>query len=209
MSLKLAAAVLASLVVGSCPAWACGGTTVILADNFQTVDPAWIPLFGATLAISGGSAQLTVPAGKQGGAFYGSMFIDSGDYCIDMVGPAVADQTTVAGGILFGMGSDENYFEFAAVEVGVGIIVRTLNGKVSDVVQATASSALQTGGNAVNTLEVIFKGASGTASINGNQFATFNIPQGLVNTQIGFFALNETTGPITYKFSNVRITAVP
>src|ERR1700692_204875 len=101
MAVKLAGAVLAA-TMGTCgPALGGMGPSHIFADSFQTVDPAWGPLFGATQAISGGQFRITVAPGKEGGSFYGSLFIDSGDYCVDITSPAVANTKTVIGGLVF------------------------------------------------------------------------------------------------------------
>jgi hypothetical protein len=211
MLLRFVTAVLAVAAVTSSPALACMGPTVIFADNFQSADPAWGSMFGSAMSISSGQAQLTVPAtksGAAGAAFYGGMFVDSGDYCIDVVGPAVADPTTALGGIIFGMGDSEDFYLFAADQAGRAEVLQDNNGKALFPVQLRATPLLKQG-TVTNTLRVVWKGTSVMTYINGQPFAAFNLPEAFINSKIGLFADSGTSASVTYKFSNLKITSVP
>jgi hypothetical protein len=203
MSLKLATAVLVAVAVTSGPAFACMGPTVIFQDSFQTVDPAWAPIFAGTFAVSAGKMQLTAPSEQYAGVNYGNKFVDSGDYCVDMVSP---DPTT-AGGIVFGY-TDGGWYQF---EVGdnqqAAVLNVTSEGQLLPV-SWRAAPALKTGANVTNTLRVTWKGTSASTYINGQLFATFNIPA-FQGTKIGLIIDNGASAPVTYQFSNLKVTNVP
>ncbi len=211
MALKLVTALLAAAVVTSSPALACLGPTVIFADDFHAADPAWGPMFDAKLVISGGQAQVAVPTEKNGalgGAFYGGMFVDSGDYCVDIAGPSVADPTAVLGGVIFGLADTEEFYLFAADQAGHAEVLWDHGGKPLFPVQMRAAPALKQG-NATNTLRVVWRGANVVTYINGQPFAAFDLPEAFINCKIGLFAENGTSATITYKFGNLKVTNVP
>jgi hypothetical protein len=208
MSLKLATAKLATAVfvavaVTSAPAFACMGPTVIFQDSFQTLDPAWASIFDGTIAASGGQAQVTVPAGEIGGAYYGNKFVDSGDFCVDMV----SSDPTTAGGIVFGFTSD-GWYQFEAGDNQQAAVTQiTDEGQLSPV-SWRAAPALKTGANVTNTLRVTWKGTSASTYINGQPFVTFNIPA-FQGSKIGLIIDNGGSVPMTYNFSNLKVTNVP
>lgn len=207
MSLRLALAVLVAMAVYSRPALACMGPAVIFADNFKTQDPAWT--YNPTeFSIAGGQAKLTVPAGGDTRALYEGMFIDSGDYCIDVLSPAVASPSEAFAGIIFGE-SGGNYYAFVAQENGQAAILEEQNEKWLTPVTFRAAPALKTGSGVTNSLRVTWKGGSVSAYINGQLFVTFNLPTAFQNTKIGLYAENETATPISYAFSNLKVTNVP
>ena len=211
MSLKVATAALVAMAVTSGPALACMGPTVIFQDTFQTADPAWSALNTPT-AISGGHAQVTAPTnGEYSDLRYEGMFMTTGDYCVNMLSPTVQDPTTALAGIMFGA-SGSGFYVFLVEEDGQAEISLSENGGWLNPVSMRAAPALKTGGNVTNTLRVTFKGNSASAYINGQPFITFNIPQAFQNTMIGFYAENDAASgspPITYTFSNLKVTNVP
>ena len=126
---KLAAAMLAAMVVTSAPAYACMGPTLLYSDNFQSIDPAWTAT-GATFSISNGHAVLTALPGQFGLAFYGGKIIDSGDYCVDVTNPQVADPSNAGAGIMFGMSASGDCYAFVATEDGQAAVLQLQNGTV-------------------------------------------------------------------------------
>jgi hypothetical protein len=236
MALRLAvAAVLATAALASSPALACMGPTVLLAENFQTNDPAWVvpidpglptnpPLNpGSNVTISAGYAALTPPVAVLGVAEYGGDIFPSADVCVDILSPAVADPSQAAGGIMFGFKlpytqiSGYAFYVFAIEEDGQAAVMQyqyLVHGAHSwtALVPWQAAPTLKPGGNATNTLRVTYKGTSGTAYINNEQFASFTLPA-FTNTTIGFFCegvagVNPTTGA-TWQFTNLKVTNVP
>ena len=209
MPLRLATAVLLAVAVTSGPAFACKGPTLIFADNFQSADPAW----HGELAVSGGHANVAAIPNQFAGAFYGGEFIDSGDYCVNMVGPTLQDQTAIRGGMVFGFTDVENFYAFLAEEDGKATVIRKLNGQPPlSPVAMRAAPALKTGANVTNTLRITWDGTSASAYINDQPFITFNLPQALQNTMIGLDVENDTasgSSPIAYTFSNLKVTNVP
>jgi hypothetical protein len=209
MSLKLATAVLVAVAVTAGPAFACKGPTVIFADPFQTEDPAWSLVGAGPLTISGGHAQLSSPAGEYTLADYQGMFIDTGDACVDMVGPTVADPSTASAGIVFGLSDGGDFYAFVVEEDGQAAVLRLQNGAWLTPVSWRASPAIKTGGGVTNTARVTWKGTSVSTFINDQPFVTFNIPQAFQNTTFGLMAQNAAPAATTYQFSNLKVTNVP
>jgi hypothetical protein len=205
MSLKLASAVLVAAAVTSGPAFACKGPTTLYADSFKTLDPAWA---GTDLAVSNGSAHLTVQSDYSSWSWYAGSFIDSGDYCIDMVAPKLPDPSGGDGGIIFGM-TNGDFYAFMLRADGQAAVNRWLNGAWLTPVSIRPAPGVKTAPNATNTLRVTFKGNSASAYVNDQLFITFNIPQPFQNSLIGLIAEDDVSGPITYQFSNLKITNVP
>jgi len=155
MSLRLATAVLMAVAVTSGPVFACKGSTTIFQDNFQTADPAW----HGELAVADGHANVTaspvilggvLAGGTFGGAFYGGKIIDSGDACVDMVGPvgqAVKDPSTVTAGIMFGFTDMENYYVFLARGDGKAAVMQALSIGALTPVAYQPAPALKAGAN--------------------------------------------------------------
>jgi len=210
MNFKFAASIVAAMAIGSSPAFACKGPTTLLADNFQTVDPAWG--LGDGLAISGGKATVTINAGGTLNYMnYEGQFFDTADVCVDMVGPSVSDQTTALGGIMFGL-TNSGYYLFLVEEDGKAEIARNQNGGWLTPVTMRAAPSLKTGANVTNTLRITYKGNSASAYINDTLFITFNLPQAFQNTQIALYGENDAQSgapAINYTFSNLNITNIP
>jgi len=225
MPLKLATALLVAAAVTSSPALACMGSTVLLADNFQ--DPGWgappslvpqglsaLTPVPTVLTISGGFAQLTPLPGDFAYANYGGKFFDNADVCVDVLSPTVADPTQAAAGIMFGLNDQLSFYVFAVEEDGQAAVLQyqSLTGAWLYPVPWGAAPMLKKGGNATNTLRVTWSGTSGTAYINGQQFATFTIPA-FKGTTFGIWcegdpSINPTVGA-TYQFTNLKLTNVP
>ena len=208
-SVRVITGAMVAMVLAAAPALACKGAQTVLADNFQTADSSWGPMFGANLIISDGQAQLTVPPGKIGGALYGGILVDSGDYCIDMIAPSVADPNTVLGGIIFGLGDLEDYYAFVAVAGGQAGVLHQQSSRVTLTVPMNTAPSLQVGANATNTIRVTWTGAAVSTYINGQLFAQLQMPQGFFDSKIGLYVDNATTAPVTYTFKNLNVTNGP
>jgi hypothetical protein len=230
VSLRLAtAAMLALAAAFAGPALACKGSTTILQDNFQTADANW----HGTVSIAGGHAAVTSTPfydGQNfvtttfGGAFYGGKHIDSGDMCVDMVGPQVSDPTTASAGIVFGFLDSLSFWVFFAREDGQAAVFHLLpfedSGGAHAVLTPIAyqpSAVLKSGAGVTNTLRVTWSGKTGATYINDQPFWPFAIPQPFQNTFVGLYVAPAFPGtysaqesvPVTYQFSNLKITSVP
>lgn len=224
MWLRLAGGALLALALSASPALACMGPTVILADNFS--DPAWTlflqgtPDVQGTLAIADNAAQMTPLPGDFTYADWENSYLDSADFCVDVLSPTVADPTQAAAGIVFGINDLFNFYVFAVQEDGQAAVLHWAKNNAipgpgawtDPLVPWRTAASLKTGGNVTNTLRVTWKGASGTADINGAEFATFTLPS-FKNTTLGIWCEgdpgeNPTTGA-TYQFTNDKITNVP
>jgi hypothetical protein len=223
---RLAIAAVLTLAVSAGPALACKGSTVILQDNFQSAEPDW----HGTVSTGGGHATVTSTpfydgnnfvSATFGGAFYGGKHIDSGDACVDMVAPPVADPTTAAAGIMFGFTDIFSYWIFYAREDGEAAIFHVLPFEENGGGEATLtpvtfqpSSALKRGAGVTNTLRVSWNGKVGATYINDQPFWTFAIPQPFKNTFVGFHVgpgfsstySPQAAVPMSYQFSNLKIT---
>lgn len=216
MSLRLATALLVAMVVASSRAFACGGATLL---SFQTGDPSWeVDQQGTeevqgTLSISGGFALLTPLPGDFTFADYQGNFFDSADACVDVLSPTVADPSQAAAGIMFGE-TEDDFYVFAAEEDGQAAVLQYQNDTNVWLypVPWRAAPALKKGANVTNSLRVTWKGTTGTAYINGQQFATFTIPA-FDGTVFGLWCEGDPdVNPIigaTYRFSNLTLNNVP
>jgi len=212
MSLRLAMVFLAAMAVTSTPAFACKGSTVIFQDNFQTADPAW----HGELAVADGHANVTASPTTFGGAFYGGKIIDSGDACVDMVGPNVADPSTAAAGIMFGFTDVNSYYLFMAREDGQAAVIQFLPAGDHEAtltpVAYQVAPALKPGANVTNTLRVTWSGTRASTYINDQLFFAFDI-QALQNTMIGLYVgpdfAPDTSASVTYQFNNLKVTNAP
>lgn len=227
--MRLATAIMFLLAAGSSPALACKGSTVILQDTFQTVDPNW----HGTVSVAGGQAAVTstpfydrqnLTNATFGGAFYGGKHIDSGDACVDLVGPQVSDPRNASAGILFGFVDTLSYWAFFAREDGQAAVFEYLPFVDSGGGHATLtpiafqpSGALKSGAGVTNTLRVTWNGGTGATYINDQPFWQFPIHQPFQNTFVGLivgagfpttYSATDSV-PMTYQFSNFKITTVP
>jgi hypothetical protein len=205
MALRYVTALLMTLAATT-SAFACQGSTTILADNFQTASPAW----HGQLSVSGGRLNLTASGGVYAVAFYGTKMTDSGDACVQMIGPPnLKNPNSARAGIVFGFTDLANYFIFTAFEVGGATIDAFHNGGFLELMNPTPTAALRKGGNTVNTLRVTWKGTSVSTYINNTPFMTLNLHYPVQNGFIGFFADNDESTPTTYQFGNLDVTSVP
>jgi hypothetical protein len=227
--LRLFTAAIFLLAASAGPALACKGSTVILQDNFQTADPNW----HGTVSIAGGQATVTQTPfydGQNlvqetfGGAFYGGKHIDSGDACVDFVGPQVSNPTNASAGIVFGFVDTLSYWVFYAREDGQAALLNVLPFADSGGVQARLtpiayqpSAALKRGAGVTNTLRVTWSGNTGATYINDQPFWPFAIAQPFQNTFVGLHVgigfpstySAQDSVPMSYQFSNLKITSVP
>lgn len=229
MSLRLGTASMFFLAVTIAPAMACKGPTTIFQDDFKTANTDW----HGTMAVVNGHAEVTATPfydggtfvnSTFGGAFYGGKHIDSGDACVDMVGPQVSDPTTAAAGIMFGFTDIFSRWVFFAREDGQAALFHVLpffdtGGAEAQLIpiayQPTAT--LKRGGGVTNTLRVTWNGTGGATFINDQPFWAFKIPQPLHNTFVGLYVgpgfpmtyVPSESVPMTYQFSNLKITTVP
>ena len=228
MSLRLGTASMFFLAVTIAPAMACKGPTTIFQDDFKTANTDW----HGTMAVVNGHAEVTATPfydggtfvnSTFGGAFYGGKHIDSGDACVDMVGPQVADPTMAAAGIMFGFTDIDSFWVFFAREDGQAAVFHLLPFEQNGGAEATLipiayqpSAALKHGGSVTNTLRVSWNGKNGATYINDQPFWPFAIPHPFQNTFVGFYVgpgfpptySPQTAVPISYQFSNLKITNV-
>jgi len=217
------------LAASAGPVLACKGSTIILQDNFQTADPNW----HGTISIAGGQAAVTSTPfydGQNfvttsfGGAFYGGKHIDSGDACVDLTGPQVSNPTNASAGIIFGFVDILSFWVFFAREDGQAALMNWLpfddsggGHAVLTPITYQPTAALKPGAGVTNTLRVTWSGKTGATYINDQPFWPFAIPQPFQNTFVGLvvgpgfpstFSAKDSV-PMTYQFSNLKITSVP
>lgn len=213
MALRFAAATLLAVAFQGSSAFACKGPSVIFQDNFQAATQAW----HGNMTVANGQANVVARINTFGGAFYGAVFVDTGDACVDMTSPTVTQANTAAAGLMFGFTDVNNYYVFMTREDGQAAILRWQNGVPLAVVSYHPATALKTGA-ATNTLRVVWKGASGsaysgTAYINDQKFFDFDFPPAFRNTMVGLYVGPEfesfLSPAITYQFGNLKVTNVP
>jgi len=205
MSLRLATAVLAA-AIASAPALACEGPTVLFQDNFQAANPDW---YGG-LSVSGGHASLSAAAGQLSFAFYGGKTIDSGDACVDVIGPPNLKNVSEArAGIMFGFTDVGNYYAFLVTEDGEASVLGVHNGASLSPVVIRPAPLLKRGANVSNSLRVTWKGSSVATFINNQPFISFTLHYIFKNSFIGLFGSNDDPAPTIFLFDTLKVTNVP
>lgn len=205
MSLKLTAAALLALTVSSAPTFACSMTQssqVISPPNFTIADPAWQALNNGTFTITGGNANVAVPAQQWGGVIYGGKFIDTGDVCVNVVLP---NDPNSGAGIIFGDTETDTYMFEIYASGQADVSDATNEGWLSPVAEV-ASSLIKTGANASNELRITWNASSASAYINGQLFKTFPV-SAFQGNKIGLVVESVGTSSESVQFGNLSVTA--
>jgi hypothetical protein len=194
------------------------GNTVLYSDNFQQMG-AWSATSTptATLTIGGGFMKATPGVGLWAEVNYLGGFFDAADACIDVVTPSAGDVTQLLGGFQFGNDPNGNFMALLIEADGYAIVKKYSNlgnGAWISPVPRQQTALVKSGLNATNTLRVTWSGNSGTAYINGQQFATFPVTPPLQNTTIGVYASGDTgvagaTMGATWQYANLKVTNPP
>jgi hypothetical protein len=111
----------AAAVALASPAVACKGRNTVFADNFAREDAAWEPVAG-DFSVGNGRASVRSEPGKLALIGYNGEFFDSGDACVDVVGPNA--RGGVIAGIVFALTQGSMYAVVIAPAEGTAGVVR-------------------------------------------------------------------------------------
>jgi hypothetical protein len=205
-SLGLVVAV-AATVAASAPAVACAGKSVFFRDNFTAIDPGWGPFDKTTVAIGGGTAKITPPAGHNYFIYYRGDVYDQASACVDAAVGGGSNVPDGESGLIF---ADEDfigyYYFWVSPKSGTAGVVQWSNSADKYLV-ALAPQKIQ-GLGAKNSLGVTISGTKATLFVNDRQISQISITAPKLG---GFFGLGASSGQAatTWTFQNFDITSVP
>jgi hypothetical protein len=107
-----------------------------------------------------------------------SYTLTNGDWCIEIVNPATmpnpANAQTVGDvGVWFWGRDSQNFYTATISPSGSAAVDRLVNGKWQIIVPPTQSNAVRTFPGAVNEVEVVVQGGTGSFFVNGTKIADF------------------------------------
>jgi len=184
-----------------------GKTDPALDDNFSKPDPGWPNSDNVAVTPKG----LTVKPPVNGSTWVvnSNFTMDGADLCVTVAMPATmpnpATEDTVGDvGVVFWKRDNDNYYLAAISPDGIAAVSRSVGDQWSTVVEPTNSSAIKTGPGAVNEIEVMTKGNSGSFYVNGTKITDF---RGQAPPDGGSPGVYAESGPTvtTWVFSRVQI----
>jgi hypothetical protein len=201
-------AAVATLCAASGVALACQGKTdPALDDNFAKPDPGWPT--SDNVAISPQGLVVKPPVNGSTWVVNGNYTMDGADLCVTVALPATlpnpANEDTVGDvGVVFWKRDNDNYYLAAISPDGIAAISRSVSGQWTTIVDPVKSSAIKTGGGAVNEIEVATKGNGGAFYVNGAKITDF---RGQAPPDGGPPGVYAESGPsiTTWVFSRVQI----
>jgi hypothetical protein len=199
----IAASIILVMATSGDPALACHGNTVLLKDDFSSVNAAWTPPAGWDVQFSIGSGKLLAkaPAQKWGMITFGTSFFPEADACVDVVLPIIGDTSNKWAGLLF-EGADGHYV--AAINFDRTVVVHKVNSDGwLDTYPTTEVDSVKRGANAVNRMRLVWNAEPTVVFyINDKLFDTFDARANR-NRRIGFAF---QTGGATVEYRNLVVT---
>jgi hypothetical protein len=164
---------LAFFVLSGGAALAClGKSDPALDENFSKPDSGWPNADNVNATPQG--LVVKPPINGSTWVVNSNYTMDGADLCVTVMMPATlpnpANEDTVGDvGAIFWKRDNDNYYLVAISPDGLAAVSRSVNGQWTTIMEPTASSAIKTGANAVNEIEVATKGNSGLFYINGTK----------------------------------------
>jgi hypothetical protein len=144
-----------------------------LDDSFKTPDPGWGPPDQAA-AFTADGLVLRPPVNGSAWRWNQNYTMESGDLCIAVINPVKpgpGDYGDV--GIWFWALNAQNFYTATVSLDGSVAVDRLINGVWHVVVPPTATTVLRTRPGAVNEIEIVVNGNSGSFLVNGFRVADF------------------------------------
>jgi len=197
---------LATLCSRAMPARACMGTTVLLQDDFKTMEANWGQP-SALISVQNGHLILKPALNTETEALNnGNVFTDM-DACVDVMATALGPEMQHSyGGLVFWATDLSNYYEFMVSGTGTYGIFRRLAGRWITVVNFTLNAAVKKGVNQTNQLRVVTKGNQAALYINGTQMTSLSGQPPAGGGEIGLSGAAGTKTQAVWQFSNLKIT---
>jgi hypothetical protein len=149
---------LLAVAIGTEPAQACKGKTVLFKEDFTKPRPAWqkpSPDWGVTWNIGGGKMVAKSPPNEWGVISYNGKIFPEADVCVDVVFPAIDSPENKWAGIWFT--SEDGWYTAALQFNGTVAVHSQQQGQWIDPLPETQVNGVKTGAGAVNTLRVTWK----------------------------------------------------
>ncbi|MGE5271763.1 MAG: hypothetical protein ACM3JG_19045 [Thiohalocapsa sp.] len=197
----------AMLLASGAAASACQAknTPATLDDNFKTPDPGWGPPDDAASFTAGGLV-LKPPVNGSAWRWNPNYTLDGKDLCVSVVNPSGAGGRTDTGdvGVWFWSKDAQNFYTATVSLKGTVSIDRLVNGVWHIVLAPTTSGAVHTKPGAVNEIEIVVRGGTGTFYVNGTKIADFRGEPPPHGGPPGVYA--ESGGPgISWVFPRVQL----
>jgi hypothetical protein len=197
---------LATIGSRAIPAFACMGSTVLLQDDFKTLQANW-GAATAILSVQNGALLIKPPLNSESDALNnGNVFTDM-DACVTIEPTTIGPQEAHAyGGFIFWAIDLNNYYEFTVSALGTFAIFRHVADRWITVMTWTPNAAIKKGVNQSNQLRVVTKGTEATLYINGTQLTTFSGQPPAGGGEIGLAGAAGTKTLPVWQFTNLKIT---
>jgi len=197
---------LATIGSHAMPAFACMGSTVLLQDDFKTLQANW-GAATAILSVQNGALLIKPPLNSESDALNnGNVFTDM-DACVTVEPTAMGPQEAHAyGGFIFWATDINNYYEFTVSGLGTYAIFRHVADRWITVMNWTPNAAIKKGVNQSNQLRVVTKGTQATLYINGTQLTTFSGQPPAGGGEIGVAGASGTKTLPVWQFTNLKVT---
>jgi hypothetical protein len=196
------------LLATSSISFACQGKSdPALDDNFSKPDAGWPSSDNVKVTPQG--LVIKPPINGSTWVVNSNYTMDGADLCVAVAMPTTmpnpANEDTVGDvGVVFWKRDNDNYYLAAISPDGLAAISRSVAGQWSTIVDPIASTAIKTGANAANEIEVETKGNAGVFYVNGTKIVDFH---GQAPADGGAPGVYAESGPTvtTWVFSHVQI----
>lgn len=182
----------------------------IYADDFESYDAsAWGPLDNMTLTIYSGTVTGLILAANPGTTnihFNSRSFGADIDVCVG-IALGTGSNTMNAGGLIFWGADAKDAYALLVSDSGIFSIYRESAGQWSLSRAWAKSSALKTGENVTNALEVNLMGNEATIIINGKQVTRFTGQPSRTNDYIGLLGEAGPNKGVAWQFSQFSVTS--
>jgi len=158
-------------------------------DDFDSLPTGWVGADRSKVSADSGALVIKPAAGESVVSLYPSIEYRRGFVCAKIQSPVgLAADAADDAGIAFWAGDPNNYYAAVLHRDGEYSVFRKLNGTVAALVPKRPFSAVKTGGDASNTLQVLYSEPRYSVLINGQTAASYDLPSGDKRGMIGLIA---------------------
>ena len=208
-SLPLAPAALppaaaASSQQAAAPTQMCPGQ-VVLEDDFKRMDPGWGKPDRTVFVTPNHAFGIAAPANRINGRIdLASRYVDA-DVCVESFLSATSDPGDV-GGLAFWADDASSYYVLLITGDGRFGVRRSVQGASAMAIPFTRTSALKTGKNVANALEVSLRGDRASIIINGQQVGSFSGQPPAKGSYIGLQVSAQPAGATVWGFFHLVVS---
>jgi hypothetical protein len=204
-SFLFAGALILGILAAPAPSWACGSGAPLFVDDFTHPDDGWGPT-NPGRELVGGKLLLRPNPDASMRDFNITHIYANADVCVSVSpGSYSSADNKIAAGLLFWAQSDQTNFAFDISPDGYWALISHSPDNPQMALARGQSSAIRTGPEAVNELEVRLNGGHIQAFINGMHVADVNAQAPLGGGPAGVYAASEKIASTPWTFSNFQI----